>query len=266
MPFRDLEFNCSAPTSRSGSLGVLAPPFFSLKYAGKTLVGRTKAVRAVPVHIAGNVAVIHAARGGCPAAISWASSLPARFRAAPAYPALLESRKGFCAFAAQDRRGETYVVAAGSPVAALSLDPAVAAALPDGIRGFLDAEMARFRVTMAEALVGEAPSVGAQAALSLLREPGWRCIAGRGETGDACIWTLADGKGRYAVVGVTRQSATLTILFPFLAPGRECAAEWIDDSLDYYVKGELEIRPASVTCRTKAVVKTSICGGFAVIC
>ena len=256
MPFRDLEFSGSRNSDGA---------FFTLKYAGKTLVGKTKTVRAVPVHMAGNVAVIHAARGGRPASISWASSLPARFRAAPAYPALLESRNGFRAFAAQDARGETYLVAAGSPAAALALDPAVAAALPDAIRDYLDAEMAKFRIAMAEEMTGGNHSAGAEAALALLREPGWRCIAGRGETGDACIWTLAGGNGRYAVAGVTRQSATLTILFPFLSPDREYDAEWIDDSLDYYVKGELEIRPATVTARTKAVVKTSGGGGFAAL-
>ncbi len=269
MPFRDLTFSAA----RDGD-GRAA---FRLSYHGRAVTARIAARRATPVHCAGNVAVIHPPRRGRPEAGIFPQTVFAAdvlgadgrarrvggpaYRRAPEFPALLHYA-GFSAFATRSAGGETFLVAAGSPAAALAVDPAVAAALPADCRCAIEADSARMRRAMAEAVSGGTP--GAAAAAEIAGSPDWRCISGRGEDGDALVWAFSRDGGEYAVAGVVRAQATLTVQFPFLGRDAEYCAEWVDDGLDYYVRDGLEIRPRAVGASTRAVVKCADGGGFAV--
>ena len=269
MPFRDLTFSAT----RDGD-GRAA---FRLSYHGRAVTARIETRRAVPVHCAGNVAVIHPPRRGRPEADIFPQTVFAAdvlggdgrarrigglaFRRAPAFPALLHYA-GFSAFATRDAEGETYLVVAGSPAAALAIDPAVAAVLPAWCLGAIEAGSARMRRAVVDAVSGA--TQGAAAAAAIAGSPEWRCMSGRGEDGDALVWAFSRDGGEYAVAGVVRAQSTLTIQFPFLRRDAEYRAEWADDGLDYYVRDGLEIRPRSVGASTRAVVKCADGGGFAV--
>lgn len=271
MPFRELEFRASRQGGETRC---------RILYHGRAMAGLVGALRTTPAHIAGNVAAIHNVRRGRPADIVWPTTLAsawvlgesrpalvrvgaAAFRAAPSFPALLEFRRGCCALAIRDGDDETYLVAAGSPAAALALDEAVAAALPEKIRASVGRGAAQMRLAFVESLVGDTPSPGAAAALAAMRSGCGECVSGRGEFGDCAVWSFADRvQGRFSVVGFSAAGATLTIQFPFIGADVRLRAEWHDDALDYYVRDGLEIRPSLVTAATKAVVKLSRCGGF----
>lgn len=279
MPCRSLSCEFSA-----GSSG--APACFRVVCNGRAVTGPVPALRQTPLWLAGNVAVVPPARGGrrigiplpttlfsatvlrdgdnglpCPARIP-----AAKFAAAPTFPALLQYRSGLSALFAEGGAGDTIIVAAGAPAAVLALDPETEAVLPDAISQTLADSMSRFRLALAAAAVSGGDSGnGGRAALEFILGGGYSCISGRGE-GDDLIWSFSHrgDPDLFAVAGVSATGGTATILFPFLEPGAAYGATWHDDGQDYYVKGALQIRPATVTSGTKAVVKMKPSGGFLV--
>lgn len=182
---------------------------------------------------------------------------------------LLTYAAPLCCIACPDGAGNLILAAAGSLAAALSLDPAVAVALPHSVLEPLEKAMREARVGLAEHLIGldsdRKASPAAEATVGFLSSPGYSCIYGRGEERSDGIWSFSGRGGKsFAVAGVARGVETVTVGFPFLPHGRRYKAEWIDDGLEYYVKGDLEIRPEAISSQTKAVVKMAPSGGFLV--
>lgn len=281
MPCRSL--NCEFSAGSSG-----APACFRVVCNGRAVTGPVPARRQTPLWLAGNVAVIPPARGGRRLGIPFPTTLfsatvlvddaggiprtvrlsPAKFAAAPAFPAILQYRSGLSALFAEDGAGDMIIVAAGAPAAVLALDFEAEVVLPGVISSALADAMARFRISLAAATVSPAggdAGNGGRAALEFLQRGGYRCIDGRGE-GDDFIWSFSHrgDPDLFAVAGVSASGGTSTILFPFLDPCAAFGAKWHDDGLSYYVKGALQIRPETVTAETKAVVKMKPSGGFLV--
>lgn len=193
----------------------------------------------------------------------------ARWKKDPVFPVILEYRHGRTAFVCKAQSGEIIVSCGGSAIDALGVHCEVTDVMPERLRRDFcnQAQMFRRRLVEHFAEGGEESLVGertpaAVAALEKLGEKGGRLVYAQGELGEYSIWGFAEGEGDFCVVGVAEKMLTLTLLFPFLAWGREYEAEWQDDGLDYYVKGDLSVRPRDVRGKTKAVVKTSDCGGF----
>lgn len=274
MPYRDLTFSLSASAGDGAR--------FRLMRRGRAVTASLPALSGTPAHVAGNVAVIHraAAIGGkrplwprtvfsawtpgdaCEGQTAVRSSM-AEWMAAPVYPVLLEYSGGFCALAATcGEKGDIAVACSGSPAATLSLDLGVESALPAGVASSLTGAARSLRVSLARGIAGRGSSPGSMAALEFVAAEAGKCIGGRGEMQDSYIWSFDLGSDGYAVAGFSDAGSTFTIQFPFLGNGRTYSAEWVDDRLDYYVKGGLEIRPGTVSRQTKAVVRTLPGGGF----
>ncbi|MBR0056783.1 MAG: hypothetical protein IJP66_05585, partial [Kiritimatiellae bacterium] len=124
------------------------------------------------------------------------------------------------------------------------------------------------RLSFAASTCCGAPSPAATAALDFIRSAAAAdCLDGRGEFGDAALWTFrlpaaSPNAPRYAVAGVSASAATFTINFSFLPAATVFHSRWTDDSLEYYAKDGLEIRPSTLTNATKAAVKCAAGGGF----
>lgn len=278
MPYRDLTFSLSAQPGGAR---------FRLARRGRAVTAAVPALRRVPAHLAGNVAVIHGASRRSRTSPLWpktvfsawapeasgpeapAGAAPFRrfagreWRRSPHYPALLEYSGGFCALASRGGAdGDIAIVSSGSPAAALSLDPGVRAALPANVASDIEGAALALRAALSRDLAGASPSRGAAAALGFVESGLGACIGGRGEMRDSCVWSFSLGRGEYAVAGFSAAGCTFTIRFPFLEPGRSYCAGWLDDGLEYYVKDGLEIRPNRVSPQTRAVVKAMPGGGF----
>ena len=253
------------------------------------MTGWQAAFRREPVSLAGDLAVVHPPRRGVPArmvlpsafAAAWVADEPDSIRAmgrAPflregALPAILEYAHGRTAFCCRAPDGGLLFAFAGSPAAAAGSGPEALAALPPALGRCLSLEQARFRECLARDILARAatdakkdgdaaqPSPAAAAALARIAASGPVVLA-RGDMGAYAVWAFANSDGGFSVAGVTAAPATLTLLFPFLPPGSEWAAEWLDDGLDYYVREGLAIRPAAVARETRAVVKARAGGGF----
>lgn len=266
MPFRELGFRL---------VHTGGEPAARILWRNKTICS-LKTADAKNVRIGGNVAAITCLSGDL-RRIAWPATLisarglevsfsGARWRKSPVFPALLEYRHGFCALAVEGERNEVCIVAAGSPAATLALDPAVAAALPTGVLDALRHGAFRMRLSLAAEYADPAHSPGALSAWNfLIASAELPCIDGRGEFGDAMIWTFLDNRAPtpvFAIAGFAMRGCSLTVKFPFIPPNNAWPAVWHDDGLDYYVKPGLQIRPNLVDSTTKAVVKTLPQGGF----
>ena len=240
------------------------------------MTGWMPARSSAPVSAADAVAVFHPPRAAgrpfgpaLPAAFARAlvldgqGRLDVRGRAAflrePRYPALLEYSHGRTAFCCPTSRAAAVLSCAGSPAAAVGVHRAVADALPKTVRAALDKASLAFRVALAHSV---ADPVGAATEAFRVVGTETRIVHARGETDGFFVWAFDAGEGRYRVAGFTARPSTLTLLFPYLPSGSAYDATWLDDGLDYYVKDGLEVRPATVSRSTKAVVKTVARGGF----
>ncbi len=185
----------------------------------------------------------------------------------PLFPALMEYPNGRSAFLTKTRDGDLIISVGISPISTFIRDYRVVDTLPDKYRkAFLKASH-HFLEEISYDAVHTFRSVSAKltAAANTAYEfnlKAKRPIYVRGEKFEYLLMAFQEDDGSIIVTGLTNQSCTLTLTFPFLEPNAEYKATWLDDKLDYYAKGELEVRPETVTQSTKSAVKMADNGGF----
>lgn len=187
----------------------------------------------------------------------------AAFLKNPVFPAVLSYSHGRNALAVHNPGVDGIMVAPSLSFAGL-----MANSFPFGDdegRAGYEKALNLFRVLYARDLFGDegAISTAAKSAMEKISPCGIPLYA-RGEPGEYFVYAFCEGEDGYSVAGITKKPLTLTLQFPFLEAGARYRAEWVDDGLDYYVKDGFEIRPGEVSAKTRAVVKTSQCGGFLV--
>ncbi len=249
---------------------------FCLAFRGRQMAAWRKAELDVPVYIADAVSVVPSPDG-----VPVEPALPASFCGAlaesnedrvlhlgraeylrtPRLPAVFEYSHGRTAFCCRGAEGELVTSCGGSVAEAVGVRQVVLSALPAATRRAVLRDTRRFRALLSRSLfAGEVRTAAADAALARIAASG-KLVQARGDAGEYFTWAFAEPGGCFTVAGVAARQLTLTLLFPFLPHGREYAAEWIDDGEDYYVKGDLVVRPQTVSAATKAVVKTGPEGG-----
>lgn len=183
------------------------------------------------------------------------------------FPAILEYASGDSVFVAKTSAGDLALSLSGSQISS-TVDSYEGINKRTRINLLKQAEL--FRLAQIKEILNPSsdlppevttPTQAAQYAVKNAMHTPPFCYA-RGEKGEFLVYAFYHAPDHFQVVGVSHKSLTLTLQFPFLPPSAEWAAEWIDDNLSYYVKDDLEIRPAVITQTTKAVVKTAPLGGF----